>query len=136
MIFSFALAHGLCIRKGPAHRKLLQFADCSYKETVGQVKTYWTFEAGERIPVTFEVLEDCPTDVVLGDSIVYGHNVFEDHASSLVVVESDSDAYPLAPFDFANKWQRSWTSIKERFKKERNSGKHNGPTAHCSQRRF
>lgn len=133
---SFALAHGLRIRKGPAYRKQLQFADGTYQETVGQVETYWAFESGERIPITFEILENCCSDVVLGDSIVYGHNVFEDHASSLVIIGSDSDAHPLAPFDFANKWQRSWSRIKKRFKSERNSGMYNGPIAHCGQRPF
>ncbi|KAL8916484.1 MAG: hypothetical protein Q9208_008487 [Pyrenodesmia sp. 3 TL-2023] len=122
MNHSFALAHGLCIRKGTPHRNILQFADGTYQETIGQVETYWTFESGERIPVTFEVLENCCTDIILGESILYDHNVFEDHSSSIVVVGSNSDAYHLAPFDFANKWQLSWTSIMERFKKERTSG--------------
>ncbi|KAL8749176.1 MAG: hypothetical protein Q9184_006910 [Pyrenodesmia sp. 2 TL-2023] len=113
---SFALAHGLRIRKGTAHRNILQFADGTYQETVGQVETYWTFETGERILVTFEVLENCCSDVILGENILYDHNVFEDHTWSLVVMESDCDAYQLAPFDFANRWQRSWPKIKKRFK--------------------
>ncbi|KAL8895293.1 MAG: hypothetical protein Q9207_008229 [Kuettlingeria erythrocarpa] len=108
--------------RGPAHRNILQFADGTYQETVGQVETYWTFGSGERIPVAFEVLENCCADVILGESILYNHNVFEDHTSSFVVIESDSDAYQLAPFDFANRWQRSWPSIKECFKTEKDSG--------------
>ncbi|KAL8650992.1 MAG: hypothetical protein Q9210_003498 [Variospora velana] len=122
VISSFALAHGLRVRKGPAHRNTVQFADGTYQETVGQVETYWTFESGQRIPVTFEVLENCCSDVILGESILYDHNVFEDHTSSLVATDSDSDTYPLAPFDFANRWQRSWPRIKERFKLGTNSG--------------
>ncbi|KAL8748863.1 MAG: hypothetical protein Q9184_007046 [Pyrenodesmia sp. 2 TL-2023] len=123
---SFALAHGLHIRNGPAHRKTLQLADGTYQETVGQVETYWTFQSGERILVTFEVLENCCSDVILGEAIIYDHNVFEDHTSSLVVIESDRDAYQLAPFDFANRWQRRWPKIKKYFTLHTYSSQYNG----------
>ncbi|KAL8971133.1 MAG: hypothetical protein Q9197_003436 [Variospora fuerteventurae] len=122
MDYSFALAHGFYIRKGPAHRNILQFADGTYQETVGQVQTYWTFESGERVPVTFEVLENCCTDVVLGEAILYNHNVLEDHTSSLVVIASDGSVHQLAPFDFASRWQQKWQRTRDYIKTGGNSG--------------
>lgn len=101
---SFAVRHGLYIHGERRHRNLLQFADGTYQQTVGQVKTHWTFESGERVPITFEVLENCCSDVVLGDSILYDHNVFEDHTASISSHESQHDIHRLAPFDFVKKW--------------------------------
>ena len=113
----FAKEHGFRIHEGPAHCNILQFADGSYQRTVGQVETYWTFDSGERIPVVFEVLENCCTDVILGESILYDHNVFEEHASSIVTLEAISEIYQLAPFDFVKSWHRSYTSLAEYLRK-------------------
>ena len=101
---SFAVRHGLYIHGGRRHRNFLQFADGTYQKTVGQVKSHWTFESGERVPITFEVLENCCSDVILGDTILYDHNVFEDHAASISSHESQHDIHRLAPFDFVKKW--------------------------------
>jgi hypothetical protein len=103
----YALDQGFNIQTGPRHRGYLQFADGSYQETAGQVETYWTFETGKRIPVTFEVLEDCCYDVVLGEELLYEHDVFQKYASSLESYEPEDDAFDLAPFDFISSWQRS-----------------------------
>ncbi|KAL8652114.1 MAG: hypothetical protein Q9226_004398 [Calogaya cf. arnoldii] len=104
---NFAARHGLSIRQGQRHRNLLQFADGTYQETIGQVQTHWTFQSGERVPLTFEVLENCCSDVVLGDTILYNYNVFEDHAASISSHESQHDIQQLAPFDFVKSWQRT-----------------------------
>ncbi|KAL8668307.1 MAG: hypothetical protein Q9168_007065 [Polycauliona sp. 1 TL-2023] len=103
---NFAIEHGFCIRKGPNHRNLLQFADGTTQWTVGQAETHWTFESGESIPITFEVLENCSSDVILGDTILYDHNVFEDHASSISSYDLPYGIHHLAPFDFVKNWQR------------------------------
>lgn len=117
---SFAVRHGLYIHDGRRHRNLLQFADGTYQKTVGQVKTNWTFESGESVPVTFEVLENCCSDVILGDTILYDHNVFEDHAASISSHQSQHEIHRLAPFDFVKKWQRHVRSLLHRSS-DRNS---------------
>jgi hypothetical protein len=93
----------------------LQFADGSYQETIGQVNTFWTFANGESVPITFEVLEDCASDVVLGEDFIYGYNIFEDHGASFLLVDSEIDAYELAPFDFITSWQRKCLELKSKF---------------------
>ncbi|KAL9047516.1 MAG: hypothetical protein Q9206_006711 [Seirophora lacunosa] len=115
MDYRFAKSHNMPIRKGGSRRKFLQFADGTSQETVGQVETYWTFETGERIPVTFEVLENCCSDVIIGDDILYDFNVFEDHARSIIDVDSESDIYQVAPFDIAKKWQRKCGDLFDRL---------------------
>lgn len=67
--------HNFRIRKNSSRRRLLVFADGSFQRTIGQMKTYWTFSSGQRIPITFEVLENCCADVVIGESILYDHHV-------------------------------------------------------------
>ena len=113
----FAIEHDFRIREGPAHCNILQFADGSYQWTVGQVETYWTFDSGERVPVVFEVLENCCSDIVLGESILYDHNVFQEQASSITSFEEISELYQLAPFDFVKTWHRKYTSLAEYLRK-------------------
>ena len=85
MSLQFALEHGLEIKTGPKHCGYLQFTDGSYDLTVGRVKTHWTFASGERVPVTFEVLEYCCSDVVIGEEILTEDNVFRRHEASMIV---------------------------------------------------
>ena len=125
---SYANAHGLHIKKGPGCYNILQFADGTCQVTVGQVETSWVFQSGKCIPVTFEVLENCCADVVLGDSLLYDHNVFEDHASSIIEFHSDSDQ--LAPFDLVKKWQRQWSSFKDRLNPKSAKGTDLIPISH------
>jgi len=114
MSLQFVIDHDLDLREGSEHRNLLQFADGSYEETVDQVDTYWTFATGERIPVTFEILENCCADVIIGEEICAQHNVFEDHGSSLILLDPSSASYELAPFDFISGWQRAFGLRKKR----------------------
>ena len=100
MDWNYAVANGYKIMTGPIYQRFLQFADGSYAETVGQVFTTWTFESGEQVPVKFEILQDCCSEVVIGEEILYKHNVFENHATSIVMLEAVTDEYDLAPFDF------------------------------------
>ena len=107
MSLQYAVEHGLEIKTGPKHCGYLQFADGSYDETVGQVETHWTFATGERIPVTFEVLEYCCSDVIIGEEILTEHNVFQRHEASIFQIAAvDDDCFELAPFDFVNSWQK------------------------------
>ncbi|KAG6997750.1 hypothetical protein G7Y79_00038g075090 [Physcia stellaris] len=106
MDMQFAINRGFKIKKETEHRNWLQFADGSCAYTIGQVDTYWTFATGERVPVTFEILENCCSDVVIGDEILTHHNVFDFHASSLISLDASPDSYELAPFDFINRWPR------------------------------
>ncbi|KAI4247647.1 MAG: hypothetical protein L6R42_009560, partial [Xanthoria sp. 1 TBL-2021] len=120
----FAVEHGFYIHKGPSHHNLIQFANGTYQETVGQVKTHWRFESGECVPLTFEVLEDCCSDVILGDTILYDHNVFEDHAASISPYGPHFDIHRLAPFDFVKNWQRNYDSLLHRFSDRKNRKTH------------
>ena len=107
MSLKYALENGLEIKAGPKHCGYLEFADGSYDMTVGQVKPHWTFATGERIPVTFEVLEYCCSDVIIGEEILTDHNVFQRHEASITLTGAiDDDCFELAPFDFVNSWQK------------------------------
>ena len=100
MSLQFAIANKLDIKSESEYCSWLQFADESIDKTVGQVETHWTFANGERIPLTFEILEECCSDVIIGEGILPEHNVFQDHASSLVQIQLSKCSYELAPFDF------------------------------------
>ena len=90
--------------RGPENRRVLVFADGSQQETVGQVETSWTFESGPSITLIFEVLEDCIYDVILGQDVLWEHNVFDTYAASIQTLPSNTDSFDLAPFSFVPKW--------------------------------
>ena len=73
---------------------------------MGQVETSWTFNSGQRIPVTFEVLEECLHDVILGEELLWEYDVFETYAASIQTLSSDTESFDLAPFSFVPKWVR------------------------------
>ena len=123
MSLQYAVDHGFKLLTGQNHCGYLQFADGSYDKTVGQVKTYWTFESGERIPVTFEVLEYCCSDVIIGEEILTEQNVFVEHAASLfLTVTLDDDSYELAPFDFFKSWQIRYKRLMKKAASMREKG--------------
>ena len=113
---SFAIAHDMRIRRGHNRRKILQFADCTRQSTVGQVETYWTFASGKRIPITFEVLEDCCADIIIGEEALFYYNVYEDHADSFTTESLETDAYQLAPFDILTRWHRKVDNAMQRMR--------------------
>lgn len=100
---SYALRRGLYIHSEPWDRKTIRYTDGSYDKTVGIVDTHWTFESGSTIPVTFDVVEDCIQDIVLGEEIAY--DVYATQPESIAQVFVDDGSWPLAPFSFVNKWQ-------------------------------
>ena len=119
----YAVDRGFKVKTGQKHCGYLQFANGSCDKTVGQVETYWTFESGKRLPVTFEVLEDCCSDVIIGEEILSEYNVFVDHAASISwTAPSQHDSYELAPFDYMNVWQRACRKIKNKIISTRTKG--------------
>ena len=100
----YAEEHGFIIKRGPKNRKVLEFADGSRQQAVGQVETSWTFDSGQRIALIFEVLEDCLHDVILGEEVLWEHDVFETYAASIRTVPSDTESFDLAPFGFVPNW--------------------------------
>lgn len=111
MDLGYAQNHGFEIQTHPENCGYLQFADGSFQQTVGQVTTTWTFENGECIPVTFEILQHCCSDVILGDDILWERDVFGRHSSSLVDAASSDEALDLAPFGYLRKWQKKIDSL-------------------------
>jgi hypothetical protein len=61
--------------------------------------------------VTFEVLDNCAADLVLGEEIVYNHNAFETYASSITEVYAFDEPYLLAPFGLLTSWQSKATNL-------------------------
>ena len=102
----YAIEHEFEICHEPEDWGYLQFADGTYQETVGRVHTYWTFQSGERIPITFEVLENCCSELIIGEDILWDYNVFEVYASSIITRSEASRPYSLAPFGWENGWQK------------------------------
>lgn len=110
MDMDYALEKGLKIKRND-EKKYLGFADGTCQETEGRVDTHWTFASGKRIPITFDVLRNCSSDVVIGEEIILEHNIFEDHTSSIIATPYESDFHQLAPFDFIRAWQRPFEKL-------------------------
>lgn len=107
----YAEEHGFNIKRGVRNRRVLEFADGSRQRAVGQVETSWTFDSGQRIPLIFEVLEDCLHDVILGEEVLWEHNVFETYAASIQTLPSDIESFDLAPFSFVPKWVQKLSGV-------------------------
>jgi hypothetical protein len=71
------------------NRSSLRFADGSIQESLGQVHGIWRFgenDGREMRQLVFEVLRDCPFDVVLGQEVVYGIGIYQNYADYLITV--------------------------------------------------
>ncbi|KAL9599937.1 MAG: hypothetical protein Q9219_003499 [cf. Caloplaca sp. 3 TL-2023] len=112
----YAEAHHLNISRQPRNVKLVEFADGTIEKTVGQVSTSWIFDSGLHVPITFEILQKCCCDVILGELFIYDYNVFEDHASSMTTYDLPSYDRQLAPFGFVKLWQRGLSSLGDAIK--------------------
>ena len=119
MDMDYALERGFSIKNDEQYREYLQFADGSIQQTMGRVDTHWTFESGKRIPISFEVLENCCSDIIIGEEILPAFNVFEDHIDSITSIPSVADEYDLAPFDFIRTWQRPFQLLHQKFSSNR-----------------
>ncbi|KAL9579577.1 MAG: hypothetical protein Q9203_006634 [Teloschistes exilis] len=113
----YALEKGLEIKRNH-EKQYLGFADGTCQETEGRVDTHWTFTSGERIPITFEVLKYCCSDVIIGEEVLTEHNVFEDHTSSIIATPCGNNIHPLAPFDFVRAWQRPLDKINQKLSRK------------------
>jgi hypothetical protein len=74
---------------------------------LGQTHTYWTFSSGKRIPITFEVLRKCASNVVIGEQILYENKVFTNHSDDFRILEMEKRHSDLAPFDFLNRVEQA-----------------------------
>ncbi|KAH8764094.1 hypothetical protein F5882DRAFT_18680 [Hyaloscypha sp. PMI_1271] len=101
--FHYAQKLNLVINRIADARNYLQFADGSYKQTMGQIHTHWTFASGKRISITFEVLKNCASNVVIGEQVLYENKVFTEHLNDFRVLETEKKGSDLAPFDFLNR---------------------------------
>ena len=102
----------------------MQFADGTFQETVGQVYTTWTFTCGLEIPITFEILENCSADVILGEDFLLDHDVFGSHAVSMQeMLRKDEEGEPvdLSPFGYTNYWQQKFENGRSKIMSKFNS---------------
>lgn len=78
--------------------------------------------------MTFEVLEHCSSEVIIGEEILTEQNVFIEHSASIFSTATlDDDSYRLAPFDFINSWQRSYRRATDKATFMRAKGSLVGP---------
>ena len=61
--------------------------------------------SGKRISITFEVLENCCSDIIIGEDILWHNDVFNAHSSSIISTVEESEEFFLAPFAFMRKRQ-------------------------------
>ena len=103
----YATEHNFEIYNGLEDCGYLQFADGTYQETVGRVHIYWTFASGERIPITFEVLQNCCSNLIIGEDVLWDYDVFNVYAASITQSQS-SEPFSLAPFGWESKRETGW----------------------------
>ncbi len=88
------------------------------------MNTTWTFASGLKIPVTFEVLENCSADVILGDEVLWEHDVFRSHAASIYEMpyeNEEDELLDLAPFSYMKEWQQKTSDFKHTILSKFNS---------------
>jgi hypothetical protein len=95
----------------------VQFADCTHQQTLGRVNTHWAFASGECIPITFEVLEKCADKVIIGEDIIYNHDVFTEYRHSIRTFnrEQESHLSELAPFAFISSSQKKANDLAKKL---------------------
>ena len=83
---------------GPESCRLLMFADGSTASTEGQMALQWTFEKRWRPvspqaehAITFDVLDGCPVDVILGQDFLDESDVFTTRSDAFVDPESPAE---------------------------------------------
>jgi hypothetical protein len=86
------------------------------------VTTHWTFASGKRIRLTFEILEDCASSVVVGEDFIYSHKIFQEHEASLRMFSASTESYELAPFDFFSSWQQKYLNLKSKLRRKVTTG--------------
>lgn len=85
------------------------------------METTWTFASGLKIPVTFEILENCSADVILGENMLWENSVFKTYSASIrempyMPYEDEADElFELAPFSYKKKWQQKASDFKQKI---------------------
>ncbi|KAM0796708.1 hypothetical protein BDR22DRAFT_510597 [Usnea florida] len=123
----YAEALGFEISKGFDNRGFLQFADGTLQETIGQVDTTWTFASGLEIPITFEVLENCSANVILGEDFLLDHDVFRAHVASIKEIpyeDAEDEPADLSPFGYTNYWQQKFENGRSKIMSKFNRRTH------------
>ena len=98
------------------------------------MNTTWTFASGLQIPVTFEVLENCSADVIIGEEVLWEHDVFRSHAAAIYekpYKNEEDELLDLAPFSYMGKWQQKSSYFKHKLLSKFNSESPN-PNQHHS----
>lgn len=116
---AYAKSRGYEIKKIEDEMDELRFADGSSQRTLGKVNAKWAFhdDPGGSINVTFEVLERCPYQVIIGFEILYEHDVYNKHTACLV--ESAAEKGKALPLNHVG-WRASFL---ERLKRKKRSCK-------------
>jgi predicted aspartyl protease len=112
---AYAESRGYEIKKIEDDMDELRFADGSSQRTLGKVNAKWAFhdDPGGSINVTFEVLERCPYEVIIGLDILYEHDVYNKHTACLV--ESAPEKGKALPLNHVG-WRSSFL---ERLKRKK-----------------
>lgn len=61
--------------------------------------------------MTFQVLDECYANAIIGEEVLWKHKVFEKHASSIITAHEVRGQFGLAPFDVIKTWQRKASAI-------------------------
>lgn len=90
----YARDHGLIIDTKDDSRKLLQLADGTTQKTLGKVAAMWAFDDDPEklMNLIFDILPTCAYDVILGLDILYQHNAYAIHSSSMIEVEAEDQS--------------------------------------------
>ena len=86
-----------------------------------------------EIPVIFEVLENCSAGVIIGEQVLWEHDVFQTHAASIHELKyrnGEDELSDLAPFDYKNRLQHKLSDWKQILQ-----SKFNGRISHRYQKK-
>lgn len=110
----YARDHGLIIDTKDDSRRLLRFADDTTQKTMGKVAAKWAFDddPGEPMDLIFDVLPECAYDVILGQDVLYQHNAYTIHSSSMIEIEAEDQG--KLPLNLVGWLPRVWHRIKRR----------------------
>lgn len=70
-------------------------------------------------PGHFEVLGSCCFDVIIREEVPVQHNVFEEHASCMIMMQPNDSFSESAHFDLKSCWQRIYEILVEKANQER-----------------
>ena len=73
--------------------------------------------------ITFEVLDRCCSNVIIGEEILWKYDVYERHSCSIIKLTAPNDPLTLAPFNFVTGWQKKIDAMFASKALKRQSGK-------------